>query len=301
MSSPGTSIAGRAFVALQHLLPQHLLSRLIGRIARARAGWIRVPLTRWFVRHYRPALSDAVNADPLAYPSFNAFFTRALRPDARPVASGADLIVSPVDGRISASGVSAQGRIFQAKGQDYSLSSLLAGNEALAARLRDGPFMTIYLAPFNYHRIHMALAGRLVGAWYVPGRLFSVNGTTAALVPGLFARNERVILEFASERGPHAIVLVGALFVGSMATVWHGDIEPGRAGGVVPLPLPAAQAWLEAGAELGRFNMGSTVILLLPRGAARWDDTMVESQPLRLGERIGRLSAAEGGPAAVPR
>jgi phosphatidylserine decarboxylase len=301
VSSPGTSFAGRAFVALQHLLPQHLLSRLIGRIARARAGWIRVPLTRWFVRHYRPELSDALNADPLAYPSFNAFFTRALRPDARPVASGADLIVSPVDGRISASGVSAQGRLFQAKGQDYSLSSLLAGNEALATRLRDGPFMTIYLAPFNYHRIHMALAGRLVGAWYVPGRLFSVNGTTAALVPGLFARNERVILEFAGERGPHAIVLVGALFVGSMATVWHGDIEPGRAGGVVPLPLPAAQAWLEAGAELGRFNMGSTVILLLPRGAARWDDTMVESQPLRLGERIGRLSAAEGGPAAAPR
>jgi phosphatidylserine decarboxylase len=301
VSGPGTSIAGRAFVALQHLLPQHLLSRLIGRIARARTSWIRVPLTRWFVRHYRPELSDAVNADPLAYPSFNAFFTRALRPGARPVANGTGVIVSPVDGCISASGLSAQGRIFQAKGQDYSLASLLAGNEALAAKLRDGPFMTIYLAPFNYHRIHMALAGKLVGAWYVPGRLFSVNGTTAALVPGLFARNERVILEFAGERGPHAIVLVGALFVGSMATVWHGDIEPGRAGGVVPLPLPAAQAWLEAGAELGRFNMGSTVILLLPQGAARWDDSMVESQPLRLGERIGRLSAAEGGPAAVPR
>jgi phosphatidylserine decarboxylase len=159
--------------------------------------------------------------------------------------------------------------------------------------------MTIYLAPFNYHRIHMALAGKLVGAWYVPGRLFSVNGTTAALVPGLFARNERVILEFAGERGPHAIVLVGALFVGSMATVWHGDIEPGRADGVVP--LPATSAWLEAGAELGRFNMGSTVILLLPRGAARWDDPMAESQPLRLGERIGRLSAAASGTAAGPR
>ena len=301
MSAPGTGIAGRAFVALQHLLPQHLLSRLIGRIARARAGWIRVPLTRWFVRHYRPDLSDAVTADPLDYPSFNAFFTRALRPGARAVASGAGVIVSPVDGCISASGVCEAGRIFQAKGQDYLLVSLLAGNEALAARLRDGPFMTIYLAPYNYHRIHMALAGRLVGAWYVPGRLFSVNGTTAALVPGLFARNERVILEFAGERGPHAIVLVGALFVGSMATVWHGDIEPGRADGVVPLPLPAASAWLEAGAELGRFNMGSTVILLLPRGAARWDDTMVESRPLRLGERIGRLSAAASATAADSR
>jgi len=299
VSAPGTSIAGRAFVALQHLLPQHLLSRLIGHIARARAGWIRRPLIRWFVRHYRPDLSDAVNADPLGYPSFNTFFTRALRPAARPLASGADVIVSPVDGRISASGMCEQGQLFQAKGQDYSLLSLLAGNEALAGRLSDGPFMTIYLAPYNYHRIHMALAGRLVGAWYVPGRLFSVNGTTAALVPGLFARNERVILEFAGERGPHAIVLVGALFVGSMATVWHGDIQPGRSAGVVP--LPATAAWLEAGAELGRFNMGSTVILLLPRDAARWDDNMVESRPLRLGEQIGRLSAAAPDAAPGPR
>ena len=300
MSDPSSS-AGRAFVALQHILPQQLCSRLVGRVARARAGWIRRPLIRWFVRHYRPDLSDAVNADPLGYPSFNAFFTRALRPAARPLASGADVIVSPVDGCISACGMCEQGQIFQAKGQDYSLLSLLAGNEALAGKLRDGPFMTIYLAPYNYHRIHMALAGRLVGAWYVPGRLLSVNGTTAALVPGLYARNERVILEFAGERGPHAIVLVGALFVGSMATVWHGDIQPGRSAGVVPLPLPAASAWLEAGAELGRFNMGSTVILLLPRGAARWDDSMVESWPLRLGEQIGRLSAAAPDGAPGPR
>lgn len=300
MSVSGSG-AARAFVALQHILPQHLCSRLVGRVARARAGWIRRPLIRWFVRHYRPDLSDAVNTDPLAYPSFNAFFTRALRPDARALASGPDAILSPVDGCISASGVCEQGRIFQAKGQDYSLLSLLAGNDALAGQLRDGPFMTIYLAPYNYHRIHMALAGRLTGAWYVPGRLFSVNGTTAALVPGLFARNERVILEFAGERGPHAIVLVGALFVGSMATVWHGDIAPGRAGGVVPLPLPTASAWLERGAELGRFNMGSTVILLLPRGAACWDDTMVESRPLRLGEQIGRLAAAANGSPNAPR
>ena len=300
MSDPGT-IAGRAFVALQQLLPQHLCSRLVGRIARARAGWIRRPLTRWFVRHYRPDLSDAVNADPLGYPSFNAFFTRALRPEARVPAGGADVIVSPVDGQISASGMCEHGRIFQAKGQDYSLLSLLAGNEALAGRLRDGPFMTIYLAPYNYHRVHMALAGTLVGAWYVPGRLFSVNGTTAALVPGLFARNERVILEFAGTRGRHAIVLVGALFVGSMATVWHGDIEPGRAGGVVSLSLPATSAWLEAGAELGRFNMGSTVILLLPRGAARWDDGMLESRSLRLGQQIGLLAPATTGAAGAPR
>ena len=291
-------IGARLFVALQYLLPQLQLSRLIGRIARARAGWIRRPLTRWFVRAYRPELADAVQADPLSYPSFNAFFTRALRPGARPLAAGVESIISPVDGCISALGCSAQGRVFQAKGRDYSLQALLAGKAVLAGRLSDGPFMTIYLAPCNYHRIHMALGGRLAGAWYVPGRLFSVNATTAGLVPGLFARNERVILEFAGDTGPHAIVLVGALFVGSMATVWHGDIAPRRAGGVVALPVAAAWSWLERGAELGRFNMGSTVILLLPRGAGHWDPGLAESQPLQLGQRIGMLAATPAGPGA---
>ena len=152
--------------------------------------------------------------------------------------------------------------------------------------------MTIYLAPFNYHRVHAPLAGKLVGAWYVPGRLFSVNDATARVVPGLFTRNERVILELAGERGPYIIVLVGALFVGSMATVWHGDVAPRRAGGVVALPVEPAAPPLERGAELGRFNMGSTVIVLLPAGAARWEPAL---QRLRLGERIGVLTAAADG------
>ena len=196
------SLRARLFVALQYLLPQRLLSGLIGRIARARAGWIRKPLIRAFVRAYRPELADAVQPDPLAYESFNAFFTRALRAEARPAAGAADAIVSPVDGRISALGATPQGRIIQAKGRDYSLQGLLGGNAQLAARLTGGSFMTVYLAPFNYHRIHMALSGTLVGAWYVPGRLFSVNDATAALVPDLFARNERVILEFSGAAGP---------------------------------------------------------------------------------------------------
>ena len=283
----------RLFVALQYLLPQHLLSRLVGWIARARVAWIRKPLVGAFVRVYRPELGDAVQSDPASYASFNAFFTRALRPGVRPAPSAAATIVSPVDGRISALGTSAQGRIFQAKGHDYSLQALLADHADLATRLLGGPFMTVYLAPCNYHRIHMALAGSLVGAWYVPGRLFSVNDTSAALVPDLFARNERVILEFAGERGPHVLVMVGALFVGSMATVWHGDIVRRRSRQVVALPLPAgAASYLARGAELGRFNMGSTIILLLPHGTGTWDANLSAHTAVRVGQAVGTLTSA---------
>jgi phosphatidylserine decarboxylase len=293
--SESPSAGARLFVALQYLLPQLALSRLIGWLARARAGWIRKPLIRSFVRTYRPDLGEAVQADPLSYESFNAFFTRALREGVRPAESGAATIVSPVDGRISALGTSREGRIIQAKGRDYSLEELLAGNAGLTARLRGGPFMTVYLAPYNYHRIHMALAGTLVGAWYVPGRLFSVNDVTAALVPRLFARNERVILEFGGERGTHALILVGALFVGSMATVWHGDIARRRARAASALPLPAgAAAQLARGAEVGRFNMGSTVILLLPPGIGAWDATLAPGATLRVGQAIGALTSAPG-------
>ena len=281
----------RLFVALQYLIPQLLLSRLVGAIARARATWIRRPLINAFVRAYRPDLSEAAQPDPGAYDSFNAFFTRALRSGARPMTGTATTIVSPVDGRISALGTTEQGRLIQAKGRDYSLLNLLGGNTDLATRLKGGPFMTAYLAPHNYHRIHMALDGRLAGAWYVPGRLFSVNDSTAQSVPNLFARNERVILEFAGEHGAHVLVMVGALFVGSMATVWHGPIARRRARGPVALPLPAgAGAFLERGAELGRFNMGSTVILLLPERAGAWDAGLDAPAALRVGQAIGRLS-----------
>jgi phosphatidylserine decarboxylase len=287
------SLSARLFVALQYALPQLLLSRLVGWIAGARVAWIRKPLVSAFVRAYRPELSDAAQPDPSGYDSFNAFFTRALRPGARPLAGAASTIVSPVDGRISALGTTAQGRIIQAKGRDYSLQSLLAGNTDLATRLLGGPFMTVYLAPNNYHRIHMALAGTLVGAWYVPGRLFSVNDTSAALVPNLFARNERVILEFSGERGAHVLVMVGALFVGSMATVWHGDIARRHARGPVALPLPArAASFLERGAELGRFNMGSTIILLLPHGSGVWEPNLSAHTELRVGQAVGTLSPA---------
>jgi phosphatidylserine decarboxylase len=289
------SWAARIFVALQYVLPQLALSRLVGWIARRRAAWIRKPLVSAFVRAYRPEMSDAAQPDPADYESFNAFFTRALRSGTRPPASAALAIGSPVDGKISALGNTAQGSIIQAKGRDYTLTALLAGNASLAARLQGGPFMTVYLAPYNYHRIHMALGGSLAGAWYVPGRLFSVNDSSAALIPGLFARNERVILEFAGQRGPHVLVMVGALFVGSMATVWHGEIARRGARAALTLPVPAGgAAYRERGAELGRFNMGSTVILLLPAGAGAWQAELRAHAELRVGQQIGMLSPAPG-------
>lgn len=295
--SPPDESGGRWFVALQYLLPQHLLSRLVGRVTRSRVGWLRRALIGAFMRGFTPDMSDAAQPDPQGYPSFNAFFTRALRPGARASSAEPRAIDSPVDGRISAMGTSAQGRLIQAKGREYSLRALLAGHDTLADSLDGGLFMTIYLAPFNYHRIHMAAAGTLTGAWYVPGRLFSVNDATARHVPGLFARNERLVLRFDADEGPHLLVMVGALFVGSMGTVWHGDIAPRRARGSVALPVPAA-ASLPRGAELGRFNMGSTVILLLPPGAARWDPSLAAGSVLRVGQPIGaRIGAARAGSA----
>ena len=288
----GASVRERLFVMLQRRLPQHLLSRLIGAIARAR--WARRPLIALFMRAYRPDLRDAAEPDPHGYPSFNAFFTRALRAGARPPADSERAIASPVDGTISALGSIRAGRLLQAKGHDYSLAALLAGDGTLSAQLRDGYFMTIYLAPFNYHRVHMALGGRLRDARYVPGRLFSVNDTTARLVSNLFARNERVVLEFDGACGRYALVMVGALFVGSMSTVWHGDIAPRGGRGPRPLPRPGPEqaAELPRGAELGRFNMGSTVILLLPAAAGGWETGLSGSSTLRVGQRIGTLPSA---------
>lgn len=288
MSAPGAG--GRAFVALQYLLPQHGISRLVLAVTRSRAPAFKNALIKLFVRGFEPDMTDAVEREPTAYASFNEFFTRALRPGTRPVDPDPRAIVSPVDGTVSEAGVLSADRLLQAKGRHYSLRALLAGHEAWERSFAGGTFATIYLAPYNYHRIHMALAGELRESFYVPGRLFSVNRTTAQLVPGLFARNERVFCGFDSGGLPWGIVLVGALNVGSMATVWHGDVTPRKHREVTPLPvagLPAAA--LPKGAEMARFNMGSTVILLLPPGAADWEPTMIAGRTLRMGERIGRL------------
>jgi phosphatidylserine decarboxylase len=236
-------------------------------------------------------MSDAVLTDPTAYASFNEFFTRALRAGARPVDADPRAIVSPVDGTVSEAGALTSDRLLQAKGHDYTLRALLGGNSAWERTFAGGSFATIYLAPYNYHRIHMPLPGELRESFYVPGRLFSVNRTTAQLVPGLFSRNERVFCGFDAGGTPWAIILVGALNVGSMATVWHGDVTPRKHREVTALPVTdvLAPITLTKGDEMARFNMGSTIILLLPAGAAAWNASLTAGRTLRMGERIGTL------------
>jgi phosphatidylserine decarboxylase len=284
---------GRAFVALQHLLPQHGISRLVLAATRSRSVAFKNALIRAFVRGFKPDMSDAVQVEPTAYASFNEFFTRALRDGTRPIDPDPGAIVSPVDGTVSEAGALTADRLLQAKGHDYSLRALLAGNPAWERTFAGGSFATIYLAPYNYHRIHMPLPGALRETFYVPGRLFSVNRTTAQLVPGLFSRNERVFCGFDTGGMPWAIVLVGALNVGSMATVWHGDVTPRKHREVTALPVTdvLAPTTLAKGAEMARFNMGSTVILLLPPGACEWRGAFRAGQVVRMGERIGTLRA----------
>jgi phosphatidylserine decarboxylase len=250
------------------------------------------------MRGYRPSMTDAVEPEPQAYPSFNAFFTRALRPEARPIDPDPLRVVSPCDGRLSVAGALAGNELLQAKGHSFSLGALLADDATWVQMLHGGAYATFYLAPFNYHRVHMPLTGRLTAAWHVPGRLFSVNSATVDRVPGLFARNERIVCAFAGDHGPFVVVLVGALFVGSMSTVWHGEITPWRVAsppvrGVHPLqPTGAADLHQPRGAELGRFNMGSTVLLLLPPGLARWDAGLAPGAAVAVGQGLGSLSVA---------
>jgi len=279
------------FVLLQYLLPHHLLCRLVYVLSRSEWRWLKNLLIGAFMRGYAPQMADALEPSPLRYRSFNAFFTRALRADARPADPDPRRIVAPCDGTLSIADSSRGNELLQAKSHRYTLQALLAAEFEWAARLAGGLYATVYLAPYNYHRVHMPLPGRLSAAWHVPGRLFSVNAATVARVPRLFARNERVICAFEGESGPFVVVLVGALFVGSMSTIWHGEVTPAAAASG-PRRLKAstgADAWQPRGAELGRFNMGSTVLVLLPPGAARWDAALRPGLPLRMGQGLGTL------------
>lgn len=288
MPTDSPTLRARLFVAMQYLLPQHFLSRQVHRLARSRVKPLKDALIGSFVRHFRPDMSDAADPEPHDYPSFNAFFTRSLRPGSRPCDPDPRALACPVDGTVSQIGRLDGLRMLQAKGHDYSVETLLGGASSWAERFAGGSFATLYLAPYNYHRIHMPAAATLSAAAFVPGRLFSVNAVTAAAVPGLFARNERVICAF--EEGPlaFALALVGALFVGSIATVWHGDVTPCSPRRAMELPVDTGRAprRLERGAELGRFNMGSTVILLLPRGAAEWLPELQPGSRVRVGQTI---------------
>jgi phosphatidylserine decarboxylase len=278
--------SGRLFAWFQYVLPQHALSRLVFRATRVRTPWFKNLLVRGFLELYTVDMSEAAQSDPFSYGSFNEFFTRALKANARPIAPDPKAIACPVDGTISEAGTIDGDMMVQAKGRFYSLTELLAA-QPFAGDFLGGSFATIYLAPFNYHRVHMPLRGDLRETVHVPGCLFSVNATTAAQVPKLFARNERVLTLFDTACGQVAVVMVGALNVGSMATVWAGDITP--AARRVITTLPRRNVSLDRGEELGRFNMGSTVILLFQQNRARWHAEVRAGTAVKLGQSLGML------------
>jgi phosphatidylserine decarboxylase len=281
----------RAFVLAQYLLPQHQLSRISGALAQSRLRVLKDFLIGRFIAAFGVDMREAAEPDPRAYPHFNAFFTRALRDGARPIDADPRALVSPADGAVSEAGAITGGRIVQAKGHWYTCADLLA--DADEARLFEGgEFATIYLSPRDYHRVHMPCDARLTGLRYVPGRLFSVNQTTAENVPGVFARNERLVCRFETAHGPMALVLVGAMIVAGIETVWTGPVTPaGRHVFGIDLELDAAARSVARGAEMGRFQLGSTVILLFPRHAVSLDDALVAGAPVRMGQRIGSFAA----------
>jgi len=284
-------VSDRLAVLPQYILPKQALTALAGRVASARAGTTTTRLIRWFVRRYGVDMDEAANPDIASYPSFNEFFTRALKPGARPLAQ-ADL-VCPVDGAISQFGRIEQDQIFQAKGHRYSTTAMVGGDAALAKLFEHGHFATLYLSPRDYHRIHMPCDGRLLRMIHVPGALFSVNPVTARGVPGLFARNERVVCVFDGPHGPFVLVLVGATIVGSMATVWHGVVNPPRPGQLRDWRYDDAPVVLKQGDEMGRFLLGSTVVMLFPAGPLQFNPAWQPARAIRLGEAMATRGALD--------
>ncbi len=279
-------MSDRLAVLPQYLLPKQALTEFMGKLAAARAGALTTAVIRWFIGRYGVNMAEAANPDPASYASFNDFFTRPLKAGARPLADAA--FICPVDGAISQFGAIERDQIFQAKGHRYSSAALLGGDRELAARFDHGSFATLYLSPRDYHRIHMPCAGRLTRMIHVPGELFSVNPLTARAVPGLFARNERVVCVFESEHGPFVLVLVGATIVGSMATPWHGVVNPPRTGQLREWRYPEGQVVLARGEEMGRFLLGSTVVMLFPRDTLQFAADWAPARPVRMGEAMGQ-------------
>jgi phosphatidylserine decarboxylase len=273
-------------ILLQYLLPKQCLTSLAGRVAGAEGSAMTLPLIRWFVRKYGVDMSEAENPDIASYTSFNDFFTRPLKFGARPLAA-ADFIC-PVDGAISQFGAIDDGHMVQAKGHRFTTTDLVGGDTPLAALFRHGSFANLYLSPKDYHRLHMPCDGKLMRMIYVPGALFSVNPTTARGVPNLFARNERVVCVFESpEHGPFVMVLVGATIVGSMATVWHGVVNPKRTGKISKWSYADQDIVLTKGAEMGRFLLGSTIVMLFRQNSIAFNADWAPERPVRLGEMMG--------------
>ncbi len=276
----------RLFILLQYLVPHHGLSRLTGKLAES--TWAGRWLIRWFIRRYRVDMSEAVIQDPAEFDNFNAFFTRALAPDARPIDASVGAVVCPADGTISELGRIDEDRILQAKGKHYTVAQLLTDEES--HRFVGGSFATVYLSPRDYHRVHMPLAGRLLRTIYVPGKLFSVNRLTADAVPGLFARNERLVCLFETDQGLMAVVLVGAMIVAGIQTVWSGQVCPGPAKSrrLTDYAGTAPPVELSKGAELGRFCLGSTAIVLFEPDAVQLDPTLQTHSSVRMGQLLAQ-------------
>jgi phosphatidylserine decarboxylase len=280
-------VSDRLAVLPQYLLPKGALTNFAGWVAGAKGGSRTTALIRWFVGRYNVNMDEALDPNIANYKTFNEFFTRALRPDARPLADAA--FICPVDGRISQFGAIDDDQIFQAKGHQFSTTALVGGDAALAARFQHGSFANLYLSPRDYHRIHMPVDGKLTRMIYVPGELFSVNPTTARGIPGLFARNERVVCVFETAHGPFVMTLVGATIVGSMATVWHGVVNPPRLPKVTEWSYADQNIVLRKGEELGRFLLGSTVVMLFPKDVLSFNPAWQPAGPVQLGEAMAQL------------
>ncbi|MEN8259409.1 MAG: archaetidylserine decarboxylase [Pseudomonadota bacterium] len=277
------------FALPQYLLPHHPLSRLMGLLTHSKNRLWKTFFIRQVVKLYRVNLEETANPDIEAYASFNDFFTRALNPDARPIAAEANAVAGPADGAVSQAGDIVDGNIIQAKGKHFPVTALLGGDEARAEPFKGGKFATIYLSPRDYHRLHMPLTGTLKEMVHIPGRLFSVNRATADVVPGLFARNERVAAIFDTDAGPMALVLVGAIFVASIETVWEGIVTPPSSPAVRVWNYPDNAPRLQRGDEMGRFNMGSTIIVLFGKDRVNWSESLTAEATVRMGETIGMV------------
>ncbi|MBL4583275.1 MAG: phosphatidylserine decarboxylase [Pseudomonadales bacterium] len=284
----------KLFIFLQYLVPQHLVSRIAGVLTQSRIPWLKSYLINKAIKTFHVNMSEAADPNPQNYPTFNAFFTRALADGARPVDEAPSSVVSPADGQISQMGNIEQGQLLQAKGKSFSLNQLLGDDTALTEAFSDGCFMTVYLSPKDYHRVHMPWAGTLQAMTYVPGALFSVNQTTSEQVDGLFARNERVVCSFETDIGPMVVILVGAMIVGSIETVWAGQIAPPKRQLTrVNYKQPPQPVTLEKGAELGCFKMGSTAIVLFGKDAVQWDANLDTLSDVQLGQKIGELCSSQ--------
>lgn len=277
------------FAALQQVIPQHTLSRLVGKFAESEFGPLKNKLISTFADYYGVNLGEAEVQNIHEFRSFNDFFTRALKPGAREIAAEPSAIACPADGAVSEIGDIEAGSLLQAKGQRYSLVLLLGNDAELAEQFMGGKFATIYLSPKDYHRVHMPVAGKLVSTTYVPGRLFSVNQATANQIPGLFARNERLVCLFEGEHGPFIVILVGAMIVAGIETVWAGEVAPVRARLQTTSFRELQTVELQKGDEMGRFKLGSTAIVLFPKGVAEWRADLQNGSPTRMGEAMGTL------------